>query len=175
MGLGDSKQMATSIVVPKGALTMQTRARNDIDNYFDKRAPLPGEQRNVDDLIAKYWNTKPRTRTPSAHYDCHGLTFASRRSGITQSTVVRQILADDGYQAVALADVLPGDTIVYAGDLGEIEHSGIVVGLIYISGGSGRVLDTIVVSKWGGAHEVIHRSKDCPWANSKQEYYRMPK
>jgi hypothetical protein len=159
------------LILLRGALAMQTRERSDIDNFYDKRSPLPGEQDWVDGLINEYKDAIPRTRVPSFHYDCHGLTFASRRSGICPSNVVQKILLEDNYKPVLLGDVLPGDIIIYVGSDGEIGHSGIVVELRKSL--SGQVIDTCVVSKWGGAHESIHPSRHCPWDEHEMRYYRV--
>jgi hypothetical protein len=44
------------------------------------------------------------------HYNCHGLTFASRRTRIYD---VQQVLAEDAYEHIPLNEVEPGDVIVY--------------------------------------------------------------
>jgi hypothetical protein len=88
--------------------------------------------------------------------------------------VVKQIINEDDYQPVSLADVLPGDVVLYVMPNGDIEHSGIVVGLVMLEG-SHKTLDTWVVSKWGSAHEAYHRSSHCPWFDLRKEYYRVRK
>lgn len=154
----------------RGSLAMQTRESKDIENFFDKRPATAGEQAHVDGLINDYPNAQPRTKVPSFHYNCHGLTFASRRSEIVPSDVVQKILTEDRYEKVDLPNVLPGDTAIYVGADGEIAHSAIVLSLRRIGD---KVVDTFVVSKWGGAHETIHASKYCPWSDSLVEYYRI--
>ena len=173
--LGDGKcgWAVNPLFLLRGALALQTRERKDIENSYDRRGPTAGEQLHVDHLIAEYSESVARTRTPSAQYDCHGLTFADRRTGICPSDVVRQILLQDGYRKVELSDVLPGDAVIYIGQDGEVEHSGVVVELRRSL--SGAVVDTVVVSKWGGAHEAMHPSRHCPWPTAKLEYFRIDK
>jgi hypothetical protein len=101
-------------------------------------------------------------------YNCHGLTFACRRTGISDSAEVQKILTHDGYQEVQRKDLLAGDIVIYVSvDTNEIEHSGIIV----------QVDDygPYVLSKWGHCHEVIHRLGECMYDSSRVRYYRVIK
>ena len=60
-------------------------------------------------------------------------------------------------------DVLPGDVVVYFTG-GDAEHSGIVVGLDLVP---------LILSKWGPAHEVIHRVNECPYDATEISYFRV--
>jgi hypothetical protein len=73
------------------------------------------------------------------------------------------VLADDEYKLIDVADVLPGDVVVYKQN-GDAEHSGIVIKPGF---------PPIVVSKWGSAHEVIHLANDCPYDSMQILYYRI--
>lgn len=66
---------------------------------------------------------------------------------------------------------MPGDIVIYISNDGDIEHSGIVVEI----SPEGIVRNPRVLSKWGTAHEVIHRIADCPYVGSRIEYYRVMK
>jgi hypothetical protein len=76
---------------------------------------------------------------------------------------VRRILEDDEYQEVTLQDLMPGDIVVYVQN-GDAEHSGIVISGLPIP---------MILSKWGPAHEVIHRVTDCPYNAAQINYYRI--
>ncbi len=58
---------------------------------------------------------------------------------------------------------MPGDVVVYSNS-GDVEHSGIVIGKDFVP---------LILSKWGPAHEVIHRVNDCPYDSQQVTYYRI--
>jgi hypothetical protein len=105
-------------------------------------------------------------------YNCHGLTFAARRTQIFSAAEVRRILREDGYVRVASeTEALAGDIIIYLSQVGDIEHSGIVTEIL-----EGTLLPTMkVLSKWGAAHEVVHALRDCPYTGGNLEFYRLEK
>jgi hypothetical protein len=76
---------------------------------------------------------------------------------------VAKILKDDEYERIELKDVLPGDVVIYTQN-GDVEHSGIVI--------SGGFVPT-VLSKWGMAHEVLHRVNECPYDAMQISYHRI--
>jgi hypothetical protein len=100
------------------------------------------------------------------------LTFGSRRTQITDSTEIRKILKEDDYSKVIdISRVLPGDIIIYVSADGDINHSGIVVEIP-----SGTIVPVPkILSKWGGAHEVIHGYNYSPYDTTKIEFYRVSK
>jgi hypothetical protein len=104
-------------------------------------------------------------------YNCHGLTFASRRTGIDLSESVRTIIKEDGYEKVDLKNVLPGDVILYLSpdNDGDVEHSGVVVRVEKF----GDVNVPFVCSKWGRGSEVLHHWTDCEYDSTHVEYYRV--
>jgi hypothetical protein len=112
-----------------------------------------------------------RTTSMLPVYNCHGMTFAARRTAILETAEVRTILAHDQYEEVAPADVLPGDVIIYVSSDGEVDHSGIVV---EIRTGEGVLRTPMVCSKWGKSPEVFHAWSDCPYAPDVR-YYRIMK
>jgi hypothetical protein len=81
---------------------------------------------------------------------------------------VRKILDHDGYEVVRSSEVLPGDVILYPGEKGDIEHSGIVV-----EAPSGEFKIPKVVSKWGKFRELIHMANQCPYNYLAATYYRI--
>jgi hypothetical protein len=105
---------------------------------------------------------------PDPQYNCHGLTFASRRTGIFDVEILHQILAEDGYRQLNnIRDVLPGDIILYFSDAGDIEHSGIVIE------NNPRLLMPQILSKWGKGSEVLHPASASPYDATNLRYYRV--
>lgn len=116
-------------------------------------------------------------RHPRAHfrtgvipvYNCHGLTFASRRTSISESTEIKKILSDDHYEEVFPNEVQPGDIILYvSSEDGDVEHSGIVV-----ESPDPPLFVPKVLSKWGFGAEVIHWANNSPYDFSQAKYYRI--
>jgi hypothetical protein len=121
---------------------------------------------------ARFINVSFRTEL-SPVYNCHGLTFASRRTRIPDAVSIQTILADDDYEKVDRADVRVGDVILYVSsdDDGDIEHSGVVVEVLRPAGFN--VPAPRVWSKWGGAAEVVHIYNDCPYSATNVQFYRV--
>jgi len=149
-------------------ITLHTRIRSDIPNSqshafdcYEKRLFLSLERK---------FNKAVFREPPNPIYNCHGLTFASRRTSITDNRALQTILNDDGYQKVSLADVLPGDIILYYSEDGDVEHSGVV-----ISKPDSQLKIPLVLSKWGRFKEVVHHANYCPYDFSNVSYYRVTK
>ncbi len=134
-----------------------------MENEIDRSPVRAGDAILTEDYKRKYPSGCHRPISPSRKYNCHGLTFASRRTWIWAPAEIAKILHDDDYEAVKPQDVLPGDVVVYFTD-GDAEHSGIVVGSEVVP---------IILSKWGPAHEVIHRVNECPYDATQISYYRV--
>jgi hypothetical protein len=146
-------------------IILQTRKGRNIENAQSKEFSL-AEERGDRDLVVKFPGIV--TRAPlNPMYNCHGLVFASRRTGIFDNTALNTILADDGYVQIQRHEVLPGDVILYFAPDGVIEHSGIVV-----SSPEAPLFIAKVVSKWGRAREVLHWANECPYPQADIRYYR---
>jgi hypothetical protein len=136
------------------AIRLETSLRRGIENHKDV------ELTHVDlnwaaDIAASHPKARPRT-SPSAAYNCHGLTFASRRTRIIKNSALTAILEDDTYKDIDLQDAMPGDIVIYQSDDGDLNHSGIVV-----EAGPPLVVP-MICSKWGNAGEFVHGLRDCP-------------
>jgi hypothetical protein len=114
-----------------------------------------------------------RTARSTGAYNCHGMVFAARRTQIYEAHLIRMILDEDGYKEIPVTEALPGDVALYVSDLGQIDHSAIVI--------EGPDINALlkmpkVFSKWGTWVEVIHWANDCPWAQEAGttiKYYRV--
>jgi hypothetical protein len=108
-------------------------------------------------------------------YNCHGLTFASRRT--TVPPTVLSILADDGFDQIPEKEARAGDIVLYVGPLGEVVHSGFVVNREFVEIVAGnRTLIPIIWSKWGKGYEMVHPVGECPYLQdegSETKYYRL--
>lgn len=152
----------------RSELALHTRCENQVTNEINREQVRAGDVLQVQAFNTKYRDAIHRPVGPSRKYNCHGLTFASRRTWIHEAQEVRKILSDDEYEKIAPPEVImPGDIAVYFKD-GDIEHSGIVVG---ISPGELRV--PIILSKWGACHEVVHRVYESEYDSRNVGYYRI--
>jgi hypothetical protein len=122
-----------SIILNEADLKLDTRCQKGIHNHMSRVAPGDGAYKLEHDYDKEYPHAKPRKVGPCNTYNCHGLTFASRRSNLEFSEIF-QILEEDDYQHVDRKDVMPGDIVVFisTGQIkgstpGDVEHSGIVV------------------------------------------------
>ncbi len=145
-------------------LDLHSRSGRQIENLSDRNPPYAGMIIACEALKAKYTNCRHRPVGPTAKFNCHGLTFASRRTRI-DDTSVDSILIEDEYQEIHYTEVLPGDIVVYRNmdNHADPEHSGIVVE---------EKPMILVLSKWGDAHEAIHPLNDGPYSGAKR-FYRI--
>jgi hypothetical protein len=147
-------------------LALETRRGRSIENFYHSGPSQAGDRLRVRDFVDQYRQARHRPGiTPSRGYNCHGLTFGARRTGINSPEEVLKIIADDGYRLLAISDGLfPGDIAIYVRE-GEITHSGIV---IWIENNAPWIL-----SKWGSYHEAVHRPQDCPYNDGNVTFYRL--
>lgn len=137
-------------------IRLQTARGTNIPNAQDSE--ISSFDRNwAEKLPEKYRNADFRTGL-SPKYNCHGLTFASRRTKVYDAGFISVILSDDQYLEIQREqEVKAGDIVVYYGDDGDPTHSGIVV-----SNSPPPLHVPLVLSKWGSGPEVIHRLHDVP-------------
>jgi len=149
------------------AIALDTALGNAISNWQDAYIGNPGVSQALErDVETSQSSLRALTH---ARYNCHGLTFASRRASV-HADRIRLIISEDGYDVIEEPNVMPGDCVVYYSEEGEAEHSGIVVER------SERPTDFKVVSKWGpGGPEVLHWLRQVPSAYSKIDirFYRI--
>lgn len=146
-------------------IILQTKNGRNIPNV-QSHETSPFERNQYSRFERNFTSVKFRSN-PNPAYNCHGLTFASRRTAITDNPSLYHILEDDRYEEIQKDNVLPGDVILYFSDNGDIEHSGIVV-----SEPDRYLKIPDVVSKWGRYKEVIHPANNCPYTYN-VKYYRV--
>ncbi|MGA2322820.1 MAG: hypothetical protein ABSG22_03130 [Sedimentisphaerales bacterium] len=104
---------------------------------------------------------------PSPIYNCHGLVFGNRRAQIWDSQEIAKIIKEDDYTMVDMNNVRVGDVIIYYGDNGDAEHSGLVIGK--------KGVIPLILSKWGFGREAVHTFNQCPYSFANIKYYRISK
>jgi len=151
----------------EGKIVIQTRKGNDIQNN-QLFAITRWDCQMARELKRKYPLATFRTSLCGI-YNCHGLTFASRRARIYRSSEIVRILEEDDYQEIQTKDLKPGDVVVYY-KKGDAQHSGIVLRVDHI----GSISIPIVLSKWGSGQEAIHSLYDCPYSEGANfKYYKI--
>ena len=128
----------------------------------------------ISEYDEKYRNGFQIRGKPTGIFNCHGLTFASRRTRLYDTEDLFTILKDDNYIEVEKEDVIPGDIIIYFLNNPPIfddpQHSGIVM-----SKPEPPLYNYDVLSKWGCYKEVIHPYNNCPYIKecSRIRFYRI--
>jgi hypothetical protein len=146
--------MRPPLILMRSPLKLETRRRNQIENYLNREPVAEGFQKAIEDLKKRYPNAKHRPVGPSGQYNCHGLTFAARRTWIRDPKEINKILDEDEYKQIQQNEVIPGDIAVYYLN-GDVEHSGQVV--------KRESYFIWILSKWGQCHEAIHLAGDCEY------------
>src|SRR5713101_1823169 len=107
-------------------LKLGSAAANDITNWQSTESS-PHERGGFTDIERRWGPVLFLRCRATARFNCHGLTFAARRTEVSDQATILMILTDDTYHEIPEAGVIPGDTILYFGDDGDVEHSGIVL------------------------------------------------
>jgi len=148
----------TLILLPgeTSSIALETSKGKPVENV--QHATILPQDRHWDDVFAKkHLSAKPRAQM-TGRYNCHGLTFGSRRTRIYSHLEVIKIIHDDGYKMIDMQNVIEGDFILYCEE-GEYIHSGIVI----TRPSQEDMWNPLVLSKWGSGREYIHRANDCPY------------
>lgn len=105
-----------------------------------------------------------RHRPPIHGYNCYGLVFAGRRTGLFDELDIEQILCEDGFEMVADADAAVGDVVLYRDTRGEHLHAAPILRFDrLLSTGDTQV--PIVLSKFDSTSgEFEHRIDDSRWS-----------
>ena len=159
---------------PGRSIELQTYLKNPISNSIDvdstaaavnlARQPFLG-------LINGHGVRQVGQAT--GRYNCHGLTFATRRTNIPAAGyegmgLIDRILADDQYVLVPEANTHEGDLVIWRNGK-DVDHTGIIV-LI----DQAALLRTVFVwSMWGGLGEFVHRVPLTPYRDCAIEYWGL--
>jgi hypothetical protein len=156
------------IVQLRQPIGLCTRLGNQIENETDLEDVRWGDKVQAEDFKSQFRHETHRPVSPSRKYNCHGLSFASRRTNIWESKEILKILKEDDYEELkATEPPLPGDIVIYF-LMGDVWHSGIVVEIEPL------LKVPIILSKWGKAHEVVHKVRNCPYNEAETViFYRI--
>jgi hypothetical protein len=152
-------------------LSLQTTQKNDIDN--EQFFTIEG----MDLKQCLDWQSEERKKYPNCVfkgtstplYNCHGMTFASRRTGVFEDEVINKIIKEDNYIPVKNEqEVMVGDIVIYY-QYGGISHSGIVVQTENVGG----VPNIKIWSKWKFFKEVIHPVGESPYSLGARSFFRL--
>lgn len=150
---------------------LYTRSGNPIDNtqvWEHSRF----EWQQLGEPLKRFANAE-RVSEACPVYNCHGLTFGSRRTQVTDA--VYPILDDDGFDILpSEKDVRTGDIVIYSNARGEAIHSGFIVwrNVVELMPGTKTVIP-MVWSKWGKGYEMVHRIDECPYLDDEGSHKRF--
>lgn len=147
-------------------IRLETSKKTKVKNQQDADGSW-GHLKYMESLASSIPGVRKRSES-SSWFNCHGLTFASRRTRVTDSQDILKILDDDKWIEIYMENVLPGDIVLYHDDEnGDICHSGIVVG----RNNNPTVLT--ICSKWGFGPEYLHKPHEVPEIYGNDlKYYR---
>jgi hypothetical protein len=152
--------------IPRTSIELRTRKNTPIFNSQEHDL-TPFYLHLVESYKKRFEGRVVFLSVPSPIYNCHGFTFASRRTAICEHEEIMKIISEDDYRMVENEDdVQIGDIITYWDkEKGDVEHSGLVVGK------EGKY--PLVLSKWGRGKEVLHLYCVCPYDATMVRYYRV--
>ena len=160
---------------PPSSITLHTRKGTDIPNVQDWHLSVSSASNNARLVADKRWSkVRWRTTGGSGVYNCHGLTFAARRTNLIDLRWIERILHDDSFEEIHRKDILSGDVVLYFSPEGEPEHSGIISS-VREGDGQGMFQEVWVFSKWGSASEAVHLIHDCPYNASNLKFFSVMK
>jgi hypothetical protein len=101
-------------------------------------------------------------------YNCHGLTFACKRTAILPDEEIWKIINSEYKWVKDQKDVIVGDIILYflGEDESSILHSGIVVDVTQFG-------DIKIYSKVKKGREIVHSFKITPYFKGLIKFYRI--
>jgi hypothetical protein len=155
-----------ALIQIKAELDLSTRRQRHIRNMMNREPPLEGARLAIEQMKRDHKTAIHRDEVgPCNTFNCHGLTFGSRRTWIDRTADIQNILNDDDYIEIDRSKVKPGDIAIFRKN-GEIDHSGIVVEVVEMRGPR-------ILSKWASLHEVVHFPWEGPYNECQVTYYRV--
>lgn len=148
----------------RASIVVQTRCGTPVDNVQEANLTLFYQAQSRQQMTRHAGPGVVFRINESGYYNCHGLTFAARRTAIPDPQEVAKIIREDGYKAVLRSDVVVGDIALYMSK-DDIEHSATVVAV--------ENLHVRVLSKWGMGPEVVHWLHQGPYDAADVRFYRV--
>lgn len=155
-----------------GTIALCTRMGRDVPNEQVPDPPPHKALATVESHRKKYPFALVR-RSPTGQYNCHGLTFASRRTsvGLDYPDEAWQLFReDDGYRQIEESEVEVGDLVVFH-DGRSVSHTGVVVEIERGQRERGILPSIRILSKWGHSAEYCHSARYGPYADDRITYW----
>lgn len=154
-------------------IALQSAIGTDISNDQEAGVADGEYERFLQQFRSKWEPVGCIMRLPALlRYNCHGLTFASRRTWIDNPLLIPQLIDEDGYRELNVnATPTAGDIVVYYDEIAQAEHSGIVVAAP--ENDHALLQFPRVLSKWAKAFEVLHWAHQCPYESRFMRFYRL--
>jgi hypothetical protein len=137
------------------AIRLETSKKRGVDNHQDSE--ITEVHRRWFPRLSKLHPNAIARSQPSPLFNCHGLTFASRRTKIFDRRDILKILEDDAWHEIDMRDVLGGDVVIYFDDEGDPNHSGIIVEGAGDAFPSFRVFSLPNLGNWSSAPNLVTR------------------
>ncbi len=154
-------------------IELRTRANGEIDN-LQVWEHSQMEWGQLGEQLSRFTKAE-RVSEACPVYNCHGLTFGSRRTSV--GPTVLPILDDDGFDPIAEKEARPGDIVIYSDAGGQVVHSGFVIQRKQVEIIIGtRSAIPVIWSKWGKGYEMVHEVGECPYLEEEGNYptyYRL--
>lgn len=103
-------------------------------------------------------------------YNCHGLTFAARRTGIFEDEEVQKILDDEYIEIKNHSQSQVGDVVIYYSEGIGIAHSGLI---IFAKHTPNDLSEVRVLSKEKKYREIIHLIVKTPYFHTEYKIFRF--
>src|SRR6266481_7803002 len=130
IGYAKQRRAMPALIQIRAELDLSTRRLRHIRNEMNREPPLAGARLQIEQMKRDFKTAIHRDEVgPCNTFNCHGLTFGSRRTWIHRPADVQKILDDDDYIEIDKTKVKPGDIAIFRKN-GEIDHSGIVVQVV---------------------------------------------
>ena len=141
---------------PELAITLQTSYKTPINNH--QSTVLLKANESLYRQLEEKFNSKFLC-SPNPIYNCHGMTFASRRTGIYKDADILKILEDEYVHIKSIFEVRTGDIIIYfSSNESEILHSGVVTYVVK----NDSFPEIKILSKARQCGEIMHKPDEVP-------------
>lgn len=150
-----------------GTIHLETSKKTKINNEQYSRITLFDMeiiQRHEYEFSSKFQGE------PSPTYNCHDLTFASKRTGIYDDEEILKIIRDEYQEVINEREVIIGDVIIYYDNNDKILHSGVVVKAN--NNNPHELVDIRILSKVRNYKEIVHNVNSSPYEGVRR-FYRI--
>lgn len=162
---------------PNRSLLLQSYDGQDIPNAIAVDPSPRMIALNISAIDRMVLATATQLTRPTGRYNCHGLVFGARRTGIGFTDIdeqidIKELLVRDRYVKIQ-PPYKVGDVVIYIDPkTSTVEHSGIVCRIDKVAYG---IELPYIWSKWGILGEYMHpcRPAPYPFQDCIDEYWRL--